>query len=148
MSGLLCLHLNADEPQTAVKWDQVCSVSVGKQLVVSTDSGEKVEGYCIGVTVDTLRVQTPTGIVMVARSTVHRLQMYRHPKNRPASLGKGMKDTLRQGVEDTFSPLAPVGLILVPGTLAWGAIAAPFCILGDIATKLNGPPKVTEILAR
>jgi hypothetical protein len=148
VSGVLCSPLAADDTQTAVKWDQLCNTSSGQQLVVSMTSGEKLEGYCVLVTVDALRVQTSNGIVVVARSTVHRLHMYRPKKNRLASLGKGMKDTLRQGVDDTFSPMAPVGLILIPGTLAWGAVAAPFCILGDIATKLNGPPRVTEIVVR
>jgi hypothetical protein len=54
------------------------------------------------------------------------------PEHRLKSLGKGMKHGMHDGVKMTFSPLAPIGLVVIPGTLAWGAVAAPFCILGDL----------------
>jgi hypothetical protein len=147
-TGVLSAPLRADDTQTAVNWDQVCRVSSGRQLVVSTTSGEHLEGYCFGVTVDELKVQTPKGVVVVARSALHRLQMYRPQKNRLVELGRDMKGALREGASDTFSSMAPLGLIMLPGTLAWGAIATPFCVIGDIATKLSGPPKMTEIQLR
>jgi hypothetical protein len=30
-----------------------------------------------------------------------------------------------------------LGLVAIPATVAWGAVAAPFCLLGDLGD--NGP---------
>jgi hypothetical protein len=56
-----------------------------------------------------------------------------------------MHEGLRQGFEWLFSPYAPLGMVVVPGTVAWGAVAAPFCLLGDLNDKLAGRREIKVI---
>jgi hypothetical protein len=34
-----------------------------------------------------------------------------------------------------LSPWAPIGLAAVPVLLAWDAVAAPFCLIGDLTHR-------------
>jgi hypothetical protein len=49
-----------------------------------------------------------------------------------------MRRSLRAGFAALFSPYAPAGIVMVPGTLAWGAVAAPFCLIADIGAAAAG----------
>ncbi len=52
--------------------------------------------------------------------------------------GQGLHKHLRNGIDDLLSPRAPLGLVSVPSVLAWGAVAAPFCALGELRDVLEG----------
>ena len=41
--------------------------------------------------------------------------------------------------------MAPVGVVAVPATLAWGIVAAPFCLLSDLADEANGVEEIKVI---
>jgi hypothetical protein len=41
-----------------------------------------------------------------------------------------------------LTPAAPVAIVLVPGTFAWGALAAPFCLIGDLSNKIGGSEEI------
>ena len=49
-----------------------------------------------------------------------------------ADLGNSMSKSFARGFGWLFSPAAPLGLVAIPATIAWGAVAAPFCLLGDL----------------
>ena len=120
-------------PETPVEWPNLCANVAKELLVVTTESGDTIQGYCVFVQHDELTVRTVDGkIVKIARGTLKKVLALTVPEHRLKALGKGMKQGLREGVKMTFSPLAPVGLVVIPGTLAWGAAATPFCILGDL----------------
>jgi hypothetical protein len=131
------LPLHAAEPRT-VRWNDVCRVTTGRQLTITTTNGGIVDGYCISVDVDEIAVATKDrGIVKIARTAFSRIQMS-HPNKRHQlrSLHKGVHEGLRQGFGWLLSPQAPLGMVAVPVTLAWGAMAAPFCVLGDLKDKM------------
>ena len=137
--------LRADDA-LEVQWNKVCQVADGHELLVRTANGEMVQGICLSVNVDEMAVRTKdNNVVRVARSTMSRLDMYLSPAHQLRSLGKGMHAGLKEGFRGLLSPEAPVGIVLIPGTLAWGAISAPFCVLGDLKSKLEGTRQIKPI---
>jgi hypothetical protein len=65
--------------------------------------------------------------------------MYQPGNHHLADLGNSMSKSFRRGFGWLFSPAAPLGLLTIPATVAWGAMAAPFCLLGDLGD--NGPSR-------
>jgi hypothetical protein len=124
----------------------VCHYANHRPLVVSTFTGEVVEGYCVSTNVDGLSViGEDHRVVKIARAALSRMQMRLSSRHRLQSLGSGMRSTLRQGFNWMLSPLAPVGIVLIPATVAWGAAAAPFCVIGDLGSKLVGDQEIRVI---
>ena len=123
----------AAPPETPVLWPNLCTNTAKELLTVTTDDGDTIQGYCVFVQHDELAVRTLDGkMVRIARSKLKNVISVAVQENRLKALGVNMKHGLREGVKMTFSPLAPIGLATIPGTLAWGAVAAPFCIAGDL----------------
>jgi hypothetical protein len=133
-------------PDTPVEWPNLCTNTARELLVVTTERGDTIQGYCVFVQHDELTVRTVDGkMVKIARGTLKKVLALTVPEHRLKALGKGMKHGLRDGVKMTFSPLAPLGLAVIPGTLAWGAVATPFCILGDL---FGGKPSQRVLAVR
>jgi hypothetical protein len=142
VSLIFALPLTAgDLPK--VDWSNVCNSSRGHDLLLTTADGSKVEGACVSVDVSEVSIRTSDHkVVRIARSTLTKIQMQRQRGHQLRSLGRGMHHALRDGLGALFSPYAPAGLVMVPATLAWGAISTPFCILGDIGAKLAGSQEI------
>ena len=138
--------LHAAAPVEA-QWTDVCRVAAGQPLTLTTADGSKIEGYCFAVSVDQISIRTQDrGVVKVTRSALSRISMHLHASNRGhelRALGHGMRVGLRHGFGWLFSPDALMGIVTIPATLAWGAVSAPFCAIGDVAAKL-GPAPETE----
>ena len=129
-----------------VEWLNLCANTARELLVVTTERGDTIQGYCFFVKHDELTVRTEDGkMVKIARGTVEKVLALAVPEHRLKALAKGMKQGLHDGVKMTFSPLAPVGLAVIPGTLAWGAVATPFCVLGDL---FGGKPRQRVLAVR
>ena len=141
------LPLCAADP-VEVPWNQLCKKAMGNQLKITTADGATVDGFCMSITVDEVAISTENQkVVKVARAALSKIQMHRgleqqHPLK---ALGKGLRASFREGFDMLFTPEAPGGLVLIPGTAAWGAIAAPFCALGELKNKLDGPREVKVI---
>jgi hypothetical protein len=119
-------------------WTDLCRVAAGHQLNVTTSDGKTISGSCTSTYGDELSLTANQRIVKIARSTLTRIQMY-DPGNghHLADLGNGMSKSFKTGFGWLFSPAAPLGLVAIPATIAWGAVAAPFCLLGDLGD--DGP---------
>jgi len=132
-----------------VQWNQVCRVAGNRELSITTQSGETVLGYCTAINVNEISITTKDQrVIKIARSALARIRAVRPINTKGhalASLGKGMHEGLRTGFGYLFSPAAPLGLVMVPGTLAWGAVAAPFCLIGDLAHRAGGGVEIEEI---
>jgi len=131
MSALLAcvVPLHASEP-IQVHWSEVCKAAGGDQLTVTTTNGDTVDGYCASVDVYDISVTTPDKrVIKIARTALARIE--KHDQNNEGrqlrSLGRG----LSHGFGLLLSPMAPLGLAVVPPMLAWAAVAAPFCAIGD-----------------
>jgi hypothetical protein len=136
------LPLYAAEP-IAADWNQVCRVAGRHELLVTTTAGNTLEGFCVGVSVTEISVRTKNiGIVKIARNTLSRLEMRRAKGHQLKTLGEGMSGSLRWGFDALLSPLGPVAVVSIPGTLAWGAVAAPFCVLGDLKARVAGTREI------
>jgi hypothetical protein len=135
LACVLPLHA-ADEIHA--RWIDLCRVAGRYQLNVTTSDGNTVSGSWVSTDADELSLNTQQRVINIARSTLSRIQMYQ-PGNgrRLADLGDGMSKSFRRGFGWLFSPAAPLGLVAIPATVAWGAVAAPFCLLGDLGD--NGP---------
>jgi hypothetical protein len=133
-------------PETPVDWPNLCTNTAREMLEVTTESGDTIEGYCVFVQRDELTIRTLNGkTVKIARGTLKKVLALSGQEHRLKALGKGMKQGLHNGVRMTFSPLAPIGLAAIPSILAWGAVATPFCILGDV---FGGKPTQRVVAVR
>jgi len=83
-------------------------------------------------------------VVKIARATLTRLEMSERGKSGPIPRAR-MHRSLKDGSDALFSPMAPAGIVLIPGTLAWGAVALPFCLLGDLHAKIHGKREIKPI---
>ncbi len=138
--------VQAAERPIEVQWNDLCRVARGNEITVRTPAGEDIRGYCVSISVDEMSVRTVKGtVVKLARSTMDRIRMRRAKSGQLKALGRSMGPMLAGGAGLTFSPAAPAGLVVVPVTLAWGAIAAPFCILGDLGSLLAGTREIKPI---
>ena len=128
-------------------WNDLCHVAANRQLSVTTTDGRTVNGSCTSSDSDGLSLTANQRVIKIARSTLTRIQLYQ-PGNghHLAELGKGMSKSFQMGFGWLFSPAAPLGLISIPATVAWGAVAAPFCLLGDLGDAGAVPQniKVTD----
>jgi hypothetical protein len=139
------LPLHADGP-LQVSWNQVCRVAERRELLVTTVNDGKIEGTCVSINVDEIAVMTKDHkVVKIARQTLSKLELQRKKGHQLRALGNGMHEGLRMGFGALFSPWAPAGIVAVPGTLVWGAIAAPFCLVGDLAAKVKGTQEIKPI---
>jgi len=120
------------------RWNDLCHVAGGHQLNVTTTDGATVSGSCTSTDAEGLSLTANQRVVKIARATLTRIQMYQ-PGNghHLADLGNNMSKNFSRGFGWLFSPAAPLGLVAIPATVAWGAVAAPFCLLGDLGD--NGP---------
>jgi hypothetical protein len=145
MAWTLPLHA-ADPIET--HWADVCNVATGQQLVLTTADGATVEGYCIRINAEEMGIRTlDSKTVTIARAAPSRLQLRRKKGGQLASLGHGLRTGLRDETGWLLSPMAPLGLVAVPATLAWGAMSAPFCALGDLVAKLTPPQREIKLIA-
>jgi hypothetical protein len=129
----------------SVPWNKVCALAGARELSITTQGGETVQGVCMSINVDEIAVSTQDHrVVKIARSTLARIRVRRTSAkgHELASLGKGTHEGLRTGFAWLLSPAAPLGIVVVPGTLAWGAIAAPFCLVGDLHYKVSGTDEI------
>lgn len=131
----------ADGP-TEVPWKDFCRIAGDRQLEIVTSSGENISGYCAVITVDEVSVRTPNGIVKIGRAALAHIQMERSQGRQLSTLGHGIRGGLKQGTDWLLSPSAPLGIVTIPGTLVWGAISAPFCLLGDLKHHLMGSEEI------
>ncbi len=126
----------ADDIHT--KWNDLCHMAANRQLSVTTTDGRTVNGSCASTDADGLSLTANQRVIKIARSTLTRIQLYQPGSGHHlADLGHGMSKSFRTGFGWLFSPAAPLGLVAIPATVAWGAVAAPFCLLGDLGD--DGP---------
>jgi hypothetical protein len=145
MAGVSALH--AAGP-IKVPWNDLCKVAQGRQLTITLANGETAFGYCTSVNADEISLASKDKkVVKVARSALRRVQMYQSTNNghQLSALGRGVHKGLGQGADWLLSPYAPLGIVTVPATLAWGAVAAPFCIISDLIHEDPGTQEI-EVL--
>jgi hypothetical protein len=112
---------------------RVCDYARSRTIQVKLPTGETVEGVCFSTTVDEMQVQTKNGIVKIARAQLSRVSVVEVPRRQHlARLGKHVKQGLDGSVKMIPTEMGLAGVVGVPLTLAYGAVAAPFCLLGDI----------------
>ena len=129
-----------------VQWNQICREAHGRELLVTTADGDLVKGYCVSIDANNIAVKTKDrGVVKVARKTLSKLEMERSKGHQLRTLHKGVHKGLKYGFDSLLSPMAPVGAVVLPATLAWGAVSAPFCLLGDLREKVNGTQEIKPI---
>jgi hypothetical protein len=107
-------------------------------MIVTTTTGESVQGYCTSIEVDEIALRTDKQVVRIAKSKISGLRVHRVRGHQFSSLWREVGGGVRYGTGLLFSPYAPVGLVWVPGTVAWGAVATPFCLLADVADRMAG----------
>ncbi|HVY93161.1 MAG TPA: hypothetical protein VHA14_10445 [Bryobacteraceae bacterium] len=140
MLAFLAISLHADDKRP-VTWEGLCNVSQDHSLQVTTSAGDNFEGYCVSVNANEVAVRSNGNIVRIARDHVSKIMMTPR-RHQLASLARGVHEGLSFGVHATFSPAAPLGIAAIPATLAWGAVALPFCAIGDLMKPRGGPTEL------
>jgi hypothetical protein len=127
-----------------VRWQDMCTATHDKKLTITTSLGKVVEGYCVNVTANELRVNTRDhGIVQIARGTLGRVFMREGQGGHELrSLHQHLHGALKHELDDLLTEAGPLALAAIPPTLAWGVITAPFCALGDFKHSFD---KASEI---
>jgi hypothetical protein len=133
--AILSLPLYAGDT-IEVPWNQLCRQTNFHEVAITTTTGETVEGYCMMIDVNQVSINVNGNPVKIARANIARLLMTPRGHNLK-SLGKGVRGGLSYGFNALLSPSAVLGAIAIPGTLAWGAVSTPFCVLGDLRAKLS-----------
>lgn len=117
-------------------WNQACQYmnnGSSHKVQITTLTGETTEGVCFAVTMDEIQLKTKTGILTIARSQLSRVRMYEiQPRRQLAHLAKTVGSGLKESVKMIPTDWGIIGVAGIPATLAWGGLAAPFCLLGDI----------------
>jgi len=127
----------------SVSWNQVCRFANNRELLLTTATGDTVDGFCIGIDVNEITVSTQDHrIVKIARTTLSRIEMRRARGHQLRSLRDDMIGGLGWGVGSLLTEWFPAGLLIIPGSLAWGAVAAPFSLLGDLKAKVSGTREI------
>lgn len=146
ISALLagCVPLLAADP-VEVPWKDFCRVAQHRELDITTTNGDTVSGYCVSINADEVGVSTGGKIVKLGRAALSKIQMERSKGNNLRSLGRGMHTGLKQGADWLLSPRAIGGVVTIPAVLAWGAVSAPFCILGDLKHHALGKQEIKLI---
>ncbi len=117
-------------------WKEVCHHTKDRELVITTETGETIDGYCVGIDVNEVSIETTGKPIKVAKAAVAKLRIIPR-RYRVRALGTGMQNGLTWGVRALFSPAAVAGLVTIPATLAWGAVSLPFCVIGDLGAKVE-----------
>jgi len=144
-AAIACHPALAADP-IQVQWNQVCHAAGGREVTVTTASGEIVQGDCFAVDVNQIAVKTKDkGIVKVARKSLSRIDVYRAKDHQLRALANNVRKGLNFGWDSMLSPIAPVGIVAIPATLAWGAVSAPFCVLGDLRAKIAGKRQIKPL---
>jgi hypothetical protein len=128
-------------------WSQVCGIANGRELTITTANGETEQGRCAAIDVSGgLRLRKADGSdVVVERILVTRIVMGKPGARLLRSLGDTMSEGLGSGIYSLLTPYAPYGILVIAGTLAYGAIAAPFCLLGDLFSHGSGTQEIQVI---
>ena len=115
-------------------WVEVCRTADNHSVTVKTKNHGSVTGACSNV--DETQIQLFTherGLLTISRRDVtaiyKRVQTTNHQL---ATLKQDVGQQFHQDFRWLFSPAAPLGLVAVPITAVWGAVAAPFCWIGDL----------------
>jgi hypothetical protein len=135
LSAILLVPLAAADT-VDVPWQQICYKALNHEMVITTASGDSLEGYCSSVDAAGVSLTIKGKVVRVMRGSVSRLMIYT-PRHRLRALGHEMMQSLRTGFAALLTPSGPVALASIPATLAWGAVSAPFCILGDLVGRTD-----------
>jgi hypothetical protein len=147
LSALLagCVPMRAADAPVEVRWSELCRTAQNRELEITTATGETVDGYCVSINADEVGIRTGGKIVKLGRTALSRVHMERAQGHQLRSLGRGMHSGLKQGANWLLSPAALAGIVTIPATLAWGAVSAPFCILGDLKHHLLGKQEIKLI---
>src|SRR5580698_1057351 len=121
-----------------VHWNELCEAAGNNQLTIRTTDGGTVTGYCLSVNVDEIAVTTSDQrVIRIARKTLSRIDLQRlqNDGHQLRALGRELHSGLRKELDLLLSPFAPLGIVALPATVAWGAVAAPFCVVGDLTHR-------------
>jgi hypothetical protein len=128
-----------------VLWKDFCRAAQHRELEITTTGGDTVSGYCVSINADEVGIHAGGKVVKLGRAALAKIQIERSKGNQLRSLGRGMHSGLKQGANWLLSPAAVAGIVTIPATLAWGAVSAPFCILGDLKHHALGKQEIKLI---
>jgi hypothetical protein len=131
------------------RWSELCTVSLGSELSLVSTSGKTVKGQCASTGESDISLNNHGRLLKMERSDVSKIRMLRLVNHHllPA-LGNQVGELLFGGLLTLASPYAPLGLVIVPAALVYGAAAAPVCAAHDLAQKIFHGRKSVEIVVQ
>jgi hypothetical protein len=129
-------------PAEQIRWKDLAARLQGKLVTITTKDGRSLHGQFLTV--------RPEGIYMggvpqekISREAVVSLHWEAPFKSQTQKLGNMLAHAYRHSGKLLGTPMGPFGLVELPVITAWGAAAAPFCLLGDLLS--DHPPTSGDI---
>jgi hypothetical protein len=129
-------------PSEQLHWKDLAARLQGKLVMIATKNGKSLHGRFFTV--------RPEGIYIgdgnqekLSRDAVVSLHWEAPFKSQTQKLGNMLARAYRHSGKLLGTPMGPFGLVELPAITAWGAAAAPFCLLGDLFS--GHPPTSGDI---
>lgn len=117
-------------PSEQLLWSQLATRLQGKQVTVKTKDGKSVSGRFFTVGRDGIYFGGTQN--KIPRDGVQSLHWEAPDAHQTEKLGNMLGHAYRHSGSLLGTPMAPFGVIEIPVITAWGAAAAPFCLLADL----------------
>lgn len=129
-----------------VDWNKICSKAGDHRITATTLAGNTISGHCQGVSETELSVRSAhQTVVRIARDNLARVLVHREKGYGIRSVLSETAEGLLWGVGCLASPYFPLGIVLIPASLVWGAVRLPVYAVDDLV-KIDAAP--TEIYSQ
>jgi hypothetical protein len=121
-------------PSETLRWKDLTNYLRGKVVTITTKDGRSLKGKDFAVRPDSILI-TDGAPVSVPRQAVLSLHWESIHEAETHKLGRMLSHGYRHSFGLLGTPAGPFALVELPAITAWGAAAAPFCILGDLLSE-------------
>lgn len=118
-------------PSEQIRWKDLGARLQGKLVTITTKDGKSLHGRFFTVRPEGIYISDPNQ-EKISRDAVVSLHWEAPFKSQTQKLGNMLSRAYRHSGKLLGTPMGPFGLVELPAITAWGAAAAPFCLLGDL----------------
>jgi hypothetical protein len=135
----------AKDPMTA-PWDGLCGAIGWHDVSITTRSGKTLKGACFSTNARQLTLGRGQKVVKIDRTEILRIRLRPYNRHRLLpKLGDQVADMFVLGSFSLATPAAPMGILLIPVSLAYGAVGTPICAVHDFLHTVFDKDRDVEI---
>jgi len=118
-------------PSEQIRWKELAARLQGKLVTITTKDGKSLSGKLFSVRPEGIYFTDGTS-PKASRESVVSVHWEAPQVSETRKLGHMLARAYRHSGRLLGTPMGPFGVVELPAITAWGAAAAPFCILGDL----------------